>query len=633
MTSGKLHWFYFPSKFYLEPRTKIHYLIICRTQDILRRAAALKQEQEDLAAEFAAVMADGDIMQEDEIFQMLQEEGLDELFNLTTPSSNRTQEQKFPSQVYDPTAGEIPEGILRSELERLLGLRPSDDPDDPLAHGLDFGAVEEFARSIEQGTGSFQPPADFWDAEPESGDEFLNRLNKSVENFEEMLLSKKEQARLRRERKAAGEIEDPEDSEDAFRELVNDIPMFPEDYIKNIPAPNISEKAVEQFERAERVLLILRRAFLENGVVPCVGLDALGVHKLVSSDAFKFEDPWMALDNFEETYQYLEKMHTYAGITLDLDTMFSSYYEYKPEVKCRIVVHTLMHVPLPSWYASYLELHGQPAPPPDSGPRHRRQPGEAIKISLLTNGETEGGPLIPGVLFPREVRKDKAPEEPNEKAFVKWLRRPHPVAAQNQVIVPNPTWKRTKTSKEGIDKGFEVILKTNKKSSRKKKPQKESIARTRFPNYSLLPPPATLLSKQGSGGWYAEKQILQKTASNVPPLPRPEPVEPEDLDFDPMTPDEAEQLLRQLLGNKFDDIAAQFPTKAQSAAVPVDHFQELRIYATWAYEIDPRTGRVSSLFMQWTSVGGPISDITHAYDIYLTECGLLVSCSFSYKRN
>ncbi|KAL4540593.1 hypothetical protein Ndes2526A_g03564 [Nannochloris sp. 'desiccata'] len=550
-----------------------------RKQNILRRVAALKEEQEALAAEFAAAVADGDDEQQEEILQILKEEGLDDIFKDQNPLS----------QLYNPTAGEIPEGILRFELERLLGLRPADDLDDPLAQGLDFEAVEEFSKLIEQGNGSLQPPASFWDAEPEPGDQFLDCLNKSVENFEEMLLSKKEQAKLRRERKAAGEIDDPEDSEDAFRSLLNDIPMFPEDYIKNIPAPDIPEKAVTQFERAERVLLVLRRALLEDGFVPSAGVDALVTQDLVSSSSsekFFFEDPWMAVDNFEDALQYLKKMELYAGIHLDVDTMFSSYYEYKPEVKCRIVVHTLMHVPLPAC-------------------TDRRQAGEAIKINLLKNGDDEIKPLTPGVLFPRELKEG---EKPNQRAFARWLRKPVPVAAQRQVLVPNPTWKR---SNEKCD--FEVI------GNNEHFPPQTS---KKFPNYSLLTPAAALLTNQGSVGWYAP-QTLENSSRQLPPLPRPEQIQPEDLDFDPLTPDEAEQLLRELLGNKFDDIAAQLPTKAQGAFVSAEQFNELQIGVTWSYEIDPRSGKVSSIFMQWNWVGGPIADITHAYDIYLAECGLV----------
>jgi hypothetical protein len=581
-------------------------LPLYRKQDFLRRASALKQQQEALAAEFAATLADGDDEHQNEILQMLQEEGLDDLFK-TVKSS--TPNQSSLSTLYDSAAGEIPPGILRSELERLLGLRPADDPDDPLARGLDFEGVENYARSIEQGTGSLQPPPEFWDAEPEPGEVFLQRLNKSVENFEEMFLNQKDQAKLRRERKAAGEIEDPDDSEDAFRSLLNDIPMYPDDYITNIPAPDIPEKAVAQFERAERVLLVLRRALLKDGFTPSAGIEALVAKDLTSLDSFYFEDPWLVVDKLQDALEYLEKMSGNAGIHLDVDTMFSSYYEYKPEVKCRIIIHTLMHVPLPSWYVSYLELHGQPAPPKDQGTKHRWQPGEAIQINLLKNEDDETEPIIPGVLFPREMKNSLGEEEqqqPSETA--RWLRWPHPIAAQRQVLVANPTWKRSNPKSN-----FEVVGSNLNFSSKKS------------PDYSLLHPAAALTgSGLLSSGWYSQQAVVDVSKSNVPPLPRPELIQPNDLEIDPLTPDEAEQLLRELLGNKFDNVAAQLPEKAQEAIVPADQYQELQIGATWSYEVDPETGKVSSVCMQWSQVGGPIADITHAFDIYLTECGLLV---------
>ncbi|KAL4553767.1 hypothetical protein Ndes2526B_g03596 [Nannochloris sp. 'desiccata'] len=237
--------------------------------------------------------------------------------------------------------------------------------------------------------------------------------------------------------------------------------------------------------------------------------------------------------------------------------------------------------------------------------KKRKKAGEAIKINLLKNGDDEIKPLTPGVLFPRELKEG---EKPNQRAFARWLRKPVPVAAQRQVLVPNPTWKR---SNEKCD--FEVI------GNNEHFPPQTS---KKFPNYSLLTPAAALLTNQGSVGWYAP-QTLENSSRQLPPLPRPEQIQPEDLDFDPLTPDEAEQLLRELLGNKFDDIAAQLPTKAQGAFVSAEQFNELQIGVTWSYEIDPRSGKVSSIFMQWNWVGGPIADITHAYDIYLAECGLV----------
>ena len=286
------------------------FAFLCSAQDILRRAAALRKEQEALAAEFAAAVSDGTGEQE-EIERLLKEEGLDDIL--------------IPKATYNPDLGEIPPGILRSELERLLGLRPVIDKDDPLANGPQHEDAEKLAREIEEGHGSMQAPPGYFVDTPEPADQFLSRLEGSIQRFEEMLLSKKEQARLRRERKAAGIEED--DDEDAFRRLLNDIPMFPEDLTQSVPAPDIPKEAADQFHRAERVLLVLRRAVKIDGSPPSAGLNALIERNLVSTDVY-YEDPWVALNGLDTLQEYLELIEG-AGATLDLETAFSSYYEYK----------------------------------------------------------------------------------------------------------------------------------------------------------------------------------------------------------------------------------------------------------------------------------------------------------------
>lgn len=280
-------------------------------QDLLRRAAALRKEQEALVAEFAATVSDSEGHKE--IESLLKDEGLRDIL--------------APKGVYSPELGEIPSGILRSELERLLGLRPSEDEDDPLAKGPQFKEAEELARAIEEGTGTMEAPPGYFVDVPEPAEEFLARLEASVARFEEMLLSKKEQARLRRERKAAGVYADADDDEDSFRKVLNDIPMFPEDLTQSVPAPNIPPEAAEQFHRAERVLLVLRRVLKTDGIPPISGLNALLDRDLVSDDVY-FEDPWAAMNGIDVVQEYLEVMGA-VGATLDLEIAFSSYYEYK----------------------------------------------------------------------------------------------------------------------------------------------------------------------------------------------------------------------------------------------------------------------------------------------------------------
>ena len=273
----------------------------------------MKKEQEALAAEFAATVADND-EERVEILNALKEEGLENILH--------------PNKPYDPAGGVVPPGILRSELERLLGIRPVIDEEDPLASGVPFQEAEELIRDIEEGKATIEPPSEFWDEPPESAESFMARLDASVERFEEMLLSKKEQSKLRRQRKIAGSQEDERIEDEEFRRLLEDIPTFPEDIMKNRPAPDIPETAGNQFKRAERVLLVLRRALLEDNLRPGAALHALRAKNLVAENELTFEDPWLALQGIEDIKRYLDRLEA-AGARLDLDMAFSEYYEYR----------------------------------------------------------------------------------------------------------------------------------------------------------------------------------------------------------------------------------------------------------------------------------------------------------------
>jgi hypothetical protein len=304
-----------------------------RVAALLRRAEALRKEQEALAAELAALNYDAS----DESQQEQQHQHVEDLFRGFPLNENCTY---LRNRIYDPTAGEIPPGILRNELERLLGLRPADSPDDPLSHKETyFEEADALARAIEEGHGSMEPPPGFFDRPPEPAEAFLARLEESVQVFERMMWDKKEQTRLRRERKARGEADYVDTSASdaaAFQSLLNAPPeMFPEESTANIPAPDIPPAAAEQFHRAERVQLVLRRAFLkdkdaaETLLSPAAGVYALKARGLVAEDVV-FEDPWMEMRGIRGAEHYLEAlMHHKAGVEMEIDTLFSSYYEYK----------------------------------------------------------------------------------------------------------------------------------------------------------------------------------------------------------------------------------------------------------------------------------------------------------------
>lgn len=263
-----------------------------------------------------------------------------------------------------------------------------------------------------------------------------------------------------------------------------------------------------------------------------------------------------------------------------------------------------MRMPLPLWYLVYLGLHGQPPPPPNPATKPRRQPHETIRIEL---GEHNSPPEV---LFPRNPMTTSEAEEAGT-AHVPWMRWPIPIALKTQVIVPNPGSIIIGEQHEELNGIIDF------EPAGCIKPQNQVLNDTSafFPDYSALPSSAAITSVDGTG-WLAPRRVDPPLP---PPLPRPLPA---NLETDPMTPDEAEQLLRELLGDEYEAIAKRLPAKAEVPGPSDEEKRELRVGATWVYDVDPRSGQVASIELHWGWVAGPMADVTHAYDIYLTECGL-----------
>lgn len=561
-------------------------LYTCRSaKDLLRRAAELRAEQAALAEELAAAAA-GPLDSPDRaaLEAALRESGLD-------PA-----EALGASLAYDPSAGEVPPGPLRSELERLLGLRPPEDPFDPLAAGPPAEEAEALARAIEEGRATTEAPPGFFPPPAESGDQFLARLDASRARFVEMLGSGKDRAAARRARRGAtGEREDEREEEDALRRMISEEPTFPSELTDSLAVPDIPPEAAAQFHRSQRALLVLRRALMDDGHPPGAGIAGLKARGLAAPE-LTFEDPWVALEGRDAAESYLDGLAA-AGATIELDTLFAQYTEYRPDVRCHLVAHTYITVPLPGWYLARLALHGQPPPPPDdpasTAPRWR--PGEAVRQDADPPG---------GLLYPRRPPSEPSAAAAAGRAHLRWLVVPAPVAARRQVPVGRS---------EQDYWGLEVRGAGGGEGPRPRP--------TRRPDYSALPPAGVLASAAGFG-WYAPPR---DDPPRPPPLPRAAPAEEIDLEEDPLSPDEVEQLLRALLGDAdFDRAAAQLPAKKDSPWVEEPGGDSvLAVGATWRYEVDPASGAVTRVEVAWSWVQGPFAEQGDAYDVYVEAAGLM----------
>lgn len=257
---------------------------------------------------------------------------------------------KFLEQKYDPI---VPPGPVRDELERLLGIRPPENPDDPLTGGPFFDEADAFARQFEE-TGVFPPiPQSFFgDNKPEPADQFMKRLNKSIEGFLDLVKNQGKRRRFKgskhknktktengssntiTESGEAGRINSdvsPEDTDeeegDAYVEPFSTVTMFPTELNYSVPVPDIPHESLQQIYKAQRVLYILRRAFLESHR-PDAGVHALMKYGLLDDSAW-YDDPWVSLPDSKAILSYVSDKLTDSGrIDVELDSIFANYYSY-----------------------------------------------------------------------------------------------------------------------------------------------------------------------------------------------------------------------------------------------------------------------------------------------------------------
>jgi hypothetical protein len=179
------------------------------------------------------------------------------------------------------------------------------------------------------------------------------------------------------------------------------------------------------------------------------------------------------------------------------------------------------------------------------------------------------------------------------------------------------------------------------------------------PSYAALPLGPNILHTER---WHAAGREQRPAAPPPPPPPPPLPrPAPANLEDNPLTPDEAEYLLRLLLGDNFEAATAQvsrrspgicaiappasanqqphrphpppppavqLPKRGKGAAKPERgnawrRGDALTALVTLFYEIDPGEGRVGAVTSHWDGVGGPFADPRDAYDVYLAVTGLL----------
>lgn len=320
---------------------------------------------------------------------------------------------------------------------------------------------------------------------------------------------------------------------------------------------------------------------------------------------------------------------------------------FRPSIRFRLVVLTYLHLPVPLWYKSYLGLHSQPPPPPDPiDGRPRWQPGQPISVELDKNSD-----LLPGVIYPRETRDNRTEEEINGKAHLKNLNASRFCRGRScQVLVSNPVCSiidRWSDVDRGICRSAPDVF--GKIISMKPEvgivepvfvPERHrsSCLRTYTGKRNLLPKAADLLSEAGlnddsssaahKGQWYMTSSETDRLLQD--PLPR---AGPADLENHPLTSEEAEYLLKKIIGDekKFQSIMRQLPKKPKHNDPLGDRGMTWRtgshmtVASSWVFDFSTPRGRSHKMQVQWSWLGGPFPNIRDAYDVWIQEINILES--------
>jgi hypothetical protein len=449
--------------------------------------------------------------------------------------------------------------------------------------GLQLEA-EALARRVEAGEGLPPMPGA---APAEDAARFLARIRASVAAFEEL---------------AARGAPPPAGADDGgwagpFSRVAAGAPE--EERARLVPAPPAPAQAA--FERAERVAYILRRA--HQGDAPGAPLEALRAAGLLAP-GFVFEDPWVALPGAEAAAAYLGAL-TAAGATAAATSVFAASDEFEPLPRFRVVADVVMRLPLPRWYDAYARLHARElaaaaaaaAPPPGA-----RRPGRDAGAE-------------PGELYPR-CEATVSAEERAGTAHARWLRGAAPLLYAPQAVVARPAAA-----------GAPATVTARLIQPARALPP----AGAALPDYSALPSPLDGDEWPDAGAPAVEAEADAEAAAGPPAPPSLPRAAPACLAREPLAPAEAEQLLRLLLGGRFDSFAGQLPkpgrgqaarrrAAAPGAGAGVDG--ALTIVASLFYEVDPATGAVASLDCHWDAVAGRFADARDAYDVYAWAVGL-----------
>ena len=294
---------------------------------------------------------------------------------------------------------------------------------------------------------------------------------------------------------------------------------------------------------------------------------------------------------------------------------------------------TYLHLPIPSWYFSYLSLNkGLFFSEEESS-----FPGEPLEIKL--EGDSD---FLPGVLYPRIQVSNLADQEKLGDVYMQYMQRKAPIISRSKLsFVENPkgilSFMRygAMDGFQGMSSGIVSLSPllgfVSKSEGRGSTKSVDHITRVG----NLLPSKNDLIDDERFYSLMSEipnesgirmKQAMSNHAAS--PLPRLGPI---DLDRDPITSEEAGYILRKIINNDemFDSIVNQLSKSKASK----DPFSErgcqwkdnctISIAANWAFYFSADEEALKAFDINWSWIGGLIADVRDVYDIWIKESELL----------
>ncbi|KAL6772138.1 hypothetical protein ACKKBG_A29080 [Auxenochlorella protothecoides x Auxenochlorella symbiontica] len=568
-----------------------------RSDDLLRQAQELKARSEDVASATAQLLRKLEDLPVDQRASVLQALGA---------HPDTQQEDAGVQAAALPVSEDIRLLLERAKQEfKYAELETREGEQEPFKIGE---GVDDYIDRIVRGLPLPAPPETEVARGPENAEDFLRRWQASFDETEHGTKGIKHGGR-RGGRGAAPPGSPPLGWKGPF----DRVPISEQEPRGHVLAPDLPPQAEADMLLFERCLFVLRRGHMS--LQPSAPLQELECRGLLSP-SLTYEDPWLQLNGREAVQRLMHQLES-AGMELELCKIFGRVTSFGPPRPAQeILVDAFLHIPYPDWYLQYLSFHWAPPAGTEAGPGDAQGPSHAVP----EHAYQDPGQDIP--MYPRVEVLGRRPRPPRQgSAPSPWLRGGAGPARAPARVVSNPLPQDAEPGACGVCLG---PAGARPRFARLACGAPDPAAR---PDYGGLPLRG-ITNPGRRGAWGSGGYAPVSAPADAAPRRWPERHETDEV----LTREEAEGILRSMLGARFDKTMAQFSRegKRKGAAGRTPERgtrwmtgECLTASVTLRYAVDLAACQVSAITCNWGSVHGALHDAMAAYDIYVRQAGVL----------